>query len=83
MERADSLKREDAVTVTIYGPDGSRLYEMTNSGFHSLEAAVSAAVESSSIGISPEDCVFEVKNDTSGVVHRYRLNAHGHLKLII
>lgn len=83
MENIDSLRREDEVTVRIEGPEGNQLFENTSSGFHSLEEAVNATVEKAGLDISPEDCVFEITNRTTGVSHRYRLNAHGHLKLII
>lgn len=83
MENIDSLRPMDSVTVVILGPDNKKLYESTNTGFHSLESAVSAAVENAGLDMSPEDCVFEITNNEKGVTHRYRLNAHGHLKLII
>lgn len=83
MEAIDSVKTNDRVTVTILGPDDSRLYQATDTGFHSIEAAISAAVENASLTVNPEDCVFEVANDTTGVSHKYRINAHGHLKLIV
>lgn len=83
MENIDALKPMDEVTVTVYGPDGSDLYKFTGSGFHNLDSAISQAVENANLSVSPEDCVFEVSNETKGVTHRYRLNAHGHLKLII
>lgn len=83
MKEIDSLKQNDEVRVTIYGPDGATLYNATNSGYHSLEMAVREAVADSKIEINPEDCVFEIENLTTGVAHRYRLNAHGNLKLII
>lgn len=83
METFDSLKPGDEVTITIWGPEDNCLYKTTNTGYHSLETAVEEAVANANLGISPEDCVFEVHNITKDVVHKYRLNAHGHLKLII
>lgn len=83
MEKFDSLKSGNEVTVTIFGNDGSRLYEATGSGYHSIEAAVSEALSNAALQVDPEDCVFEVSNLTTGVSHRYRINAHGHLKLIV
>ena len=83
MERFDSLKPENQVTVSIYGPDDSRLYQSTNTGYHSIEVAIKEALANASLEVNPEDCVFEVSNDTTGVSHRYRLNAHGNLKLIV
>lgn len=83
MENFDSLKLGDQVKVTILGPDGGQLYQSTNTGYHSLESAISDAVSNANLEVNPEDCVFEVTNLTSDVSHRYRLNAHGHLKLIV
>lgn len=83
MENIDSLKRDDEVTVIIYAPDGKEIYKATNSGFHSLEAAVEYALTNANLNQNPENCVFEISNDTTGVSHRYRINAHGNLKLIV
>ena len=83
MENTDSLKLEDQVKVTVWGPDGASLYSSTNTGLHSLEAAINLALENANLDVNPEDCVFEVTNQTTGVSHRYRINAHGHLKLIV
>ena len=83
MENFDSLKPENQVTVTIWGPDDSRLYQSTDTGFHSIEVAIREALANANLEINPEDCVFEVSNLTTGVSHRYRINAHGHLKLIV
>ena len=83
MENSDALKLDNLVTVSIEGPDGSRLYQSTNSGYHSLESAIDDALSKANLDVNPEDCVFEVTNNTTGVSHRYRLNAHGNLKLIV
>ena len=83
MEAFDTLKPGDEVTVTIYGPDGSKLYESTSEGHHKIEEAINDALAKASLDINPEDCVFEVSNHKSGVSHKYRFNAHGNLKLII
>lgn len=83
MEEFDSLKRDQQVAVTIWGPDDTRLYQTAGTGYHSIEAAVNEALDNAALQLNPEDCVFEVANETTGVTHRYRLNAHGHLKLIV
>lgn len=82
MKTIDSLKRGDNVTVTILGPDNSRLYQSTRTGYHSLDEAITDALNNAHTEVNPEDCVFEVTNDETAVTHRYRLNAHGHVKLI-
>ena len=83
MEKFDSLKSEDQVTVTIWGPENSRLYQTTNSGYTSIEEAVRIAIANAGLIISPEDCVFEVTNQESLVSHKYRLNADGNLVQIV
>lgn len=83
MEKFDSLKPDNQVTVTILGPDDSRLYQATNTGYHSIEEAIREALANAGLEINPEDCVFEVSNLTTDVSHRYRINAHGNLKLIV
>ncbi len=83
MEAFDSLKPQDPVSVTIWGPEGSRLYQSTNTGYHSIEEAVRIAVANAGLVVNPEDCVFEIRNDNTLVSHRYRFNADGHLVLIV
>lgn len=83
MEKSDYLKLDNKVSVSIYGPDDSCLYQSTATGFHSVDEAINAAIENAGLEVNPEDCVFEVSNQTTGVSHRYRLNAHGNLKLIV
>lgn len=83
MEAHDSLKLDNQVSVTIFGPDGTSLYQSTGTGFHNLETAINAALTNASLTVNPEDCVFEVSNLTTDISHRYRINAHGHLKLIV
>lgn len=83
MEEKDTLRLGDKVSVAIFGPEGSCIYKSTGDGFHSLKAAVDDTLANSDINVNPEDCVFEVTNLSTNVSHRYRLNAHGHLKLII
>lgn len=83
MEKFDSLKSEDSVTVTIWGPEDSRLYQSTNTGYHSVEEAIRIALENAALVVKPEDCVFEVTNQNTFVSHKYRINAHGNIVLII
>lgn len=79
----DFLKPNDRVEITIQGPQENNLYQTIGTGYHSLEEAVRLAVADASPNINPEDCVFVVSNKTTNVAHRYRLNAHGNLKLIV
>ena len=83
MEKSDLLKPEDKVIITVYGPDNTILYKFNGEGFHNLEGAIDRAISEANLNISPEDCVFEVTNMQRDVTHKYRLNAHGHIKLIL
>lgn len=83
METNDYLKPADEVTVSIWSPEGNLLYKSSDTGFRSLESAIKDSVEKASLTTNPEDCVFEVTNHKTGVTHRYRLNAHGNIKLIV
>lgn len=82
MKTFDTLKPQDSVSVTIWGPEGSNLYQSTNTGYHTVEDAIRIAIKNADLLISPEDCVFEVRNDETLVSHSYRLNAHGNIVLI-
>lgn len=83
MEKTDFLKPENQVTVTIWSPSDSKLYQSTDTGFHNIESAIRETLDKARLEMNPEDCVFEVANNTTGVAHRYRINAHGNLKLIV
>lgn len=83
MEKADLLKPEEEVTITVFGPDGATLYKSTGKGYHRVEEAVEQTVNEANLDTNPENCVFEIYNHSTGVSHRYRINAHGNLKLII
>lgn len=82
MEKFDSLKPQDEVSVTIWGPEDSRLYQSTNKGYSSVEEAIRIALANAGLQISPELCVFEVTNQETLVSHKYRYNANGNLVLI-
>lgn len=82
MEKFDSLKPQDSVTVTIWGPEDSRLYQSTNTGYSSIEEAVRIALDNAVLIVKPEDCVFEITNENTLVSHKYRFNADGKLVLI-
>ena len=83
MESIDSLKRNDEVTVKIFNADNNLVYSGSGSGYHSLEQAIESSIQKVSENIIPEDCVFEVTNATTDISHKYRLNAHGNIKLIV
>ena len=49
----------------------------------SIEAAIEKALQQLPEAKDPEAYVFKVSNLSDGTERRYRLNAHGHVKLII
>ena len=79
----DSLKRDDRVVITVYDAEGKPVYKTEGVGFHSLDQAIGGVIAEAGLSSEAENCVFEVRIDTTGVTHRYRLNAHGNLKRIV
>lgn len=79
---ADYLKSGDQILVEVYDADGKEVYTYDATGIHNLEQAIGMAFEASGLTCNPQDCVFKVVNRSTGVSHRYRLNAHDNVKLI-
>ena len=75
------LRPEDEVEVMLVHSDGRKeKYEGT--GFRDIEQAIQAAAEA--LGIDDyETDVFRVTDLATGVTTSYRINAHGHVKLIV
>lgn len=75
------LRTEDSVVVVLEHADGRKeRYEGT--GFHNIGEAIQAAAEA--LGVDDYDTdVFQVTDRTTGVTSTYRINAHGHVKLIV
>ena len=75
------LRTEDKVEVMLMHSDGRKeRYEGT--GFRDIEQAIHAAAEA----LGADDCdtdVFKVTDLATGVTSPYRINAHGHVKLIV
>ena len=74
MEKFNSLNPSDEITVTIWGPENSRLYQSTNSGYTSVEEAVRIALANAALIVKPEDCLFEITDQNTFVSHTYRLS---------
>lgn len=75
------LRTEDKVEVILEHDDGRKeKYEGT--GFHNIEQAIQAAAEALNVDDYDTD-VFKVTDRTTGVTSSYRINAHGHVKLIV
>lgn len=83
MEQTDLLRPADEVKIRILGPDGEELYSESGTGYHRIEEAIRNTIENARLNVNPEDCVYEVTNETKDVTHEYRINAHGNLKLIV
>ncbi len=75
------LRTDNKVEVLLEHADGRKeRYEGT--GFHNIEQAIQAAAEA--LGVDDYDTdVFRVTDRTTGVTSSYRINAHGHVKLIV
>lgn len=76
------LRPDDKVKVGIEC-DGRTVGEYTSDGSHNVAEAISRAYEEEDASYPAEDCVFTVTDLSKGTSERYRLNAHGHVKLIV
>ena len=83
---SDRLRPEDKVQVKAYEEDGELAAEGEATGFHTVREAIEATYESITDDENKADIrdyVFEVSNITTGTSARYRVNAHGNVKLIV
>ena len=78
---SDRLRPDNKVLVKVYEDTGELAAESKGTGFHTVLEAINATYDS--MADDKEDYVFEVSNLTTGVSARYRINAHGNLKLIV
>ena len=76
------IRKEDVVRVDIEC-DGRKVGEIKRGGFHTVAEAIEAAYAEEGASYPKEDCVFTVVNETEGTSERYRINAHGNVKLIV
>lgn len=76
------LSPSDRVNVKV-ACDNRTVAEFTGTGFHNIEEAVNKAYEEVGASYPKEECVFTVIDASKGVESRYRINAHGHVKLIV
>lgn len=75
------LRTEDKVEVMLVHSDG-RKEQYEGTGFRDIEQAILAAAEA----LGADDCdtdVFKVTDLATGITSSYRINAHGHVKLIV
>lgn len=77
------LDLKDVVDVEIINEAGEVLGNAKVTGVHSIEEAIQAALQKIPAASAPEAYVFKVSDISDGTSRRYRLNAHGHVRLII
>lgn len=75
------LITDDKVEVMLEHADGRR-ERFEGTGFHNIEQAIEATAKALGVGDYDTD-VFRVTDRTTGVTSSYRINAHGHVKLIV
>lgn len=90
MERTTSnnninrVRPDDKVRVEIENVNGDVVSTYKGTGFSKVEEAIDAAYEYNSGLLGPMvDYVYSVNDSTTGVCHRYRINAGGNAKLIV
>ena len=76
------LDFESIDQVEVFKENGDVIGTVKVSGVRSIEAAIEA-LQQLPEAKDPEAYVFKVSNLSDGTERRYRLNAHGHVKLII
>lgn len=83
---SDRLRPDNKILVKVYEDTGELAAESKGTGFHTVLEAINATYDSMTDDenkADKDDYVFEVSNLTTGVSARYRINAHGNLKLIV
>lgn len=74
----------DRVKVTIFNEEGALVTSYESSGFHTVEDAVFSAIRNRLDGDeNVKDYVYDVADESTGTEERYRINAHGHVHLIV
>lgn len=81
--QTNRLECSDKIEISAFNEDGKLLAAKKLEGVHSIEAAIEKLVESEKALNAPEDYVYLVKDLTNNTENRYRLNAHGNVKLIV
>ena len=72
------------VIVDVYNDDGVKVDTYQGADFHNVGEAIHAAYDSTDRNADDiRDYVFKVTDMTTGTHQRYRINAHGNVKLIV
>lgn len=78
------LRPDDKVKVTILDEEGAVITTYETTGMHTVEDAVFSAIRNRLEGDeNAEDYVYDVADESTGTEERYRINAHGHVHLIV
>lgn len=77
------VKPDDEVKVMVFDNNGAMVFTYTARGFHNIETAIDKTFEVSGISGDIRDYTFRVTNIDTAATELYRINAHGHLHLII
>ena len=81
---ANRIRPEDKVKVEFFDDNGKLIDEYEGSGFSNVEEAIAATRQQDGLNLPDSEAgSFTVTNLTNGTSRRYRLNAHGNVKLII
>lgn len=81
--KSDIVKPEDTIVVTIIAANTDVLYKWEGTGMHSLEQAADTALAEGGLAGSDKVDVIDAYNVSRDINHSYRLDANGHLKLIV
>ena len=80
---SDYLRRGDATKIQVINDEGSEAFTFRDMGLHTVQQAIDLTIENMPSDINPQTSTFIITNMTTGRSAQYRLNAHGHAKLII
>lgn len=80
---SDYLRSGDATKVQVIDDEGSEVFTLRDTGIHTVQQAIDSAIAKMPPYIKPDTSTFIITNMTTGRSAQYRLNAHGHAKLII
>ena len=81
---ANRLRPDDLVKVTILNEEGALVATYESRGMHTVEDAVFSAIRNKLEGDeNVKDYVYDVADESTGTEERYRINAHGHVHLIV
>ncbi len=78
------LSPSDHVRITVQGPNGGSHPSIESDGFNNVMQAIVTVCDT--FGLTPADFAddtFLVENLTRNTSGRYRINAHGNLKLVV